>query len=226
MDLFTRMPARDPRESLRLIAGHVQKYEFSEAEMPEVTVFLGSGGSVSGKVVRCDPGRETDYVLLKQGDDSDPQLTTLRLCDVTALKIHRASAVAAIFSANTVARPGSAPTKLQLMREFEKAREELHALRKEITLDYQWPNTEMPDEVRFNISDLAQTIVGALKKIAAEPQGSEALSAVAGIRMRHEPGSAFQVTRNEATVELTCDLRRPLPVDVDAQLKKDIESVL
>jgi len=225
-NLLSSILAQDPREVLRRMGDYGHRYGFGKTGGPDVTVHMGSGASLSGQVVRCDADRGIEFVLLREGDETDPSLIYLRLDDVSALQVRRSSAVLEMFGASTTAHSGAGPTRLQLKRQLDKTGEDLKSLGKTIKVEYQWPPTDDKDNVRFGLSDLAQALDKVIKRVAGQPIGSAALDKIRIIRIRHEAGARLSATRATSEIDIVADLGRPPASDLDTQLQKNLESVL
>jgi hypothetical protein len=220
---FLRCPVPDPREALRRLAEHVQKFSLWRSEPVEVEVFLSAGPSFSGKVARIARERDDDYVLLTPGDDADPALVFVRLSDVSALRIQRASAASeALRPSPTPAEP--APTQLQIKRALEAVNQELKG-KGLATVDCDWPGFGESPEERSGLQAAVAAAAASIRAIAGTTIGADAVKAISSVTLRSEPGARPRVARADGRVDITADVRR-MPADFEETVRSGLESVL
>jgi hypothetical protein len=217
----------EPREILRRLAEHAQKFGSWKDEPIEVTVFLASGHAVKGQVARLQRERDQENVLLFQGDLRDPAVIYIRLADVAALEIQHAVAVDPLGGAGgQKARTGEPPSRLDLKRELEKKSQILQGAGFSLALECDWSTIGESPEERFGLAEALAALEKVILKIGKESLGREALKKIATLRLQGEPNAKIRCERQETTVNVFYDWRRSLAGTFESDFERQLESAL
>lgn len=175
---LSKVPALEPKVLLRRLA--------EENHSPHLTLMLGSGANVKGRLVSCS----STVVLLEHESGA----AYVPIQSVVSVIVHNATAIADVLSFGTVdPRPAHPPTRLALRRELQSHAGDLgQALGKELEFKIdRFP--EAPDAL-WSIALGVRELHSVLTEIAAEVDGADALrESVGTIRVCDESSSTVSL---------------------------------